>query len=397
MPDGSIHAEGMAPGEVHASSPPPRGARVLAGHLRAAVRAAAAVTERRNTIPILANLLLRSERGTLTVRGTDMEMCITATAPGVGDLAQVTAPALTLAALLARLPEAVEVDLEPEPDLGALLVKAPGLRARLIALPAADWPRMVEAKMTAKFAIPVASLRRLVTLPAHAISTEETRYYLNGIFLERNLDAGGPWLTAVATDGHRLMKVDEPLPQGAETLPGIIVPRKAVTRLRAALEARATGDVQVEASDTRMVFRVGTLTIETKLIDGTFPDYRRVIPREAVATGKMIIHQPRAFREAVETAAAISTERSRPVKFSGMKGSIVITAASPDFGSAQVDLPEDVASWEGRDREIGFQCRYLAALAKILPEGFTASIEDGSAPMRIDFPRGIAVLMPMRV
>ncbi len=396
MPDGMGRVDD-APRTEHASGPPGQ-AVVLAGHLRAAARHAAGATERRNTIPILSYLLLQAEGGTLTVQGTNMDELVTATAPARGDLPRVTVPALRTAVLLARLPDETEITLRPEPDLGGVRLSAPGLRAVLMALPADDFPTIRDGfKPVARFAIPVPSLRRLVTLPGHAISTEETRYYLNGLYLARREAGEETLLSATATDGHRLVRVDEPLPAGAGRLPGLIVPRKTVARIRALLDARATGEVQVEASDTKVRFQVGHVSIFSKVIDGTFPDIDRVIPRDVDATATIRVLQPVRFREAIETAAAISDERSRPVKFQGETGAIRLSSASPEMGTAEVDLPPEVATWEGLPREIGFQARYLAALARILPEGFTARIADHSAPMRIDFPRGVAVLMPMRV
>ena len=397
MPDG-MGRVADAPKAKPATSPPPTtGAVILAGHLRAAARQAAAATERRNTIPILSNLLLQAKDGTLTVQGTDMEVAITATAPAKGDLSRVTVPAQRVVALLARLPDEAEITLRADDGLGSVHLSTPGLRAVLMALPAEDWPSGMAFEPVARFAIPVASLRRLVTLPTHAISTEETRYYLNGLHLSSRQAGGEALLSAAATDGQRLVRADEPLPAGAAGLAGLIVPRKTVARLGALLGSRATGEVQVEASASRIRFSVGQVTILSKTIDGTFPDIERVIPRDDASTAIMRVLQPSRFREAIETAAAISDERSRPVKFEGEVGAIRVSSASPDMGSTEVDLPPEVATWEGSPREIGFQARYLAALARILPEGFTARIEDGSAPMRIDFPRGVAVLMPMRV
>ena len=198
----------------------------------------------------------------------------------------------------------------------------------LVVLPTDDFPSMTAGTLAHRFHISALTLRGLIDRTRFAISTEETRYYLNGIYLHAGEADGTHVLRAVATDGHRLARVEEPLPEGAAAMPGVIVPRKTIGELRKLLD-EATGEVEIALSDTRIQFRVGPVTLTSKLIDGTFPEYERVIP---VGNDKVLRVGKKDFSDAVARVAAISSERSRPVKLSLGRDLLVLSAASPRPG-----------------------------------------------------------------
>jgi DNA polymerase-3 subunit beta len=203
-------------------------------------------------------------------------------------------------------------------------------------------------------------------------------------------------LRAVATDGHRLARVEEPLPEEATSMPGVIIPRKTVGELRKLLD-EVTGDVEVALSDTCIQFQVGTVTLTSKLIDGTFPEYERVIPRgndKSLRVGK------KDFADAVARVAAISSERSRPVKLSVAGGVLTLSAASPEQGTATEELDSERVSYTSTPLEIGFQARYLNDITDQIVGDVEFLFADGAAPTVVrdaGDPSALYVLMPMRV
>ena len=250
--------------------------------------------------------------------------------------------------------------------------------------------------MTKNFHLSALALRGLIDRTRFAISTEETRYYLNGIFLHAADGADGRVLRAVATDGHRLARVEEPLPEGAGSMPGVIVPRKTVAELRKLLD-EATGDVECALSDTRIQFTVGNVQLTSKLIDGTFPEYERVIPRD---NDKIMRVGKKDFADAVSRVAAISNERSRPVKMTLARDLLVLSAASPEQGTATEELDGDRVTYASGPLEIGFQARYLNDITDQIGGEVEFLFSDGAAPTVVrdaGDSSALYVLMPMRV
>ena len=255
---------------------------------------------------------------------------------------------------------------------------------------------MTAGKLPHRFHLSALALRGLIDRTRFAISTEETRYYLNGIFLHAGEGADGPVLRAVATDGHRLARVEEPLPEGAGSMPGVIVPRKTVAELRKLLD-EATGDVECALSDTRIQFTVGSVQLTSKLIDGTFPEYERVIPQ---GNEKILRVGKKDFADAVSRVAAISNERSRPVKMSLARDLLVLSAASPEQGTASEELDGDRVKYESGPLEIGFQARYLNDITDQIGGEVEFLFSDGAAPTVVrdaGDSSALYVLMPMRV
>jgi DNA polymerase-3 subunit beta len=235
---------------------------------------------------------------------------------------------------------------------------------------------MTEGKLPHRFTVGAGQMRDLVDRTRFAISTEETRYYLNGIYLHAADSDGTKVLRAVATDGHRLARFEEPLPEGAAGIPGVIVPRKTVVELRKLAEETQDA-IEVHLSDTKIRFDLGSVHLTSKLIDGTFPEYDRVIPR---GNDKVLEVNKKAFAEAVGRVAAISSERSRPVKLSLDRNRLLLSASSAEQGQAEEELDSEVVRYDAAPIEIGFQARYLNDITDQIGERVVFKFADGSAP-----------------
>lgn len=351
------------------------------------------VAEKRNTIPILANVLIEARDGKLRLTATDMEIAVEEESDAsVEREGRTTAPAATLYEIVRRLPDGSTVELDHPGGDAALALRAGRYATSLNVLPVEDFPNMTAGKLPCQFVLAPDILRDLIDRTRFAISTEETRYYLNGIFLHH----GGGKLRAAATDGHRLARVETDLPEGAAEIPGVIIPRKTVGEIRKLLDEGSV-PVRIALSDTRIRFEVGPVRLTSKLIDGTFPDYERVIPQD----NDKILHVGRKeFSDAVARVAAISQERSRPVKMSLSPNVLVLSAASPDQGTASETLDDGRATYDAEPLEIGFQARYLNDITDHIKETVEFRFADGSAPTVVqDTADGSAlyVLMPMRV
>lgn len=357
------------------------------------------VVERRATIPILSNVLMRASDDFLSLAATDMDLEIIETAPAnVKKAGGITAPAHTLFDIVRKLPDGSEVQLETSADGGSMTLRSGRSTFRLPCLPVEDFPQLSGGEFKVRFEVAAATLRGLIDRSRFAISTEETRYYLNGIYLHaamiKTRDAEYPTLRAVATDGHRLARVEAPLPDGAEGMPGVILPRKTVGEVRKLID-EAADLVQVSLSETKVRFQIDTVTVTSKLIDGSFPDYERVIPS---GNDKLLSVRPKDFAAAVDRVATISTEKSRAVKMALNKNVITVSANSPEAGHASDELE---GQYDGPALEIGFNSRYLLDIVQqIESDAAVFLMADAAAPTIIKDggdESALYVLMPMRV
>ncbi len=353
------------------------------------------VVERRTTIPILSNVLLRAGEGGLKLKATDLDIEVTETIPAdVSGAGSTTVPAHVIYDIVRKLPEGAQVSLETAGDGGQMQIRSGRSRFMLQALPESDFPDLAAGELPHRFALPAGDLKRLIDKTQFAISTEETRYYLNGIFFH-TLDAGGgPVLRAVATDGHRLARVEMPAPGGAQGMPGVIVPRKAVAEIQKLVEDGGES-VGIELSPAKIRLTVGGVVLTSKLIDGTFPDYQRVIP---TGNDKQLVVERGDFAKAVDRVSTISSERGRAVKLSLTDGRMTLSVNNPDSGSATEELEVDYGAGP---LDIGFNARYLLDITGQL-DGDTAlfRLADPGSPTVIqdrDGAPALYVLMPMRV
>ncbi len=368
------------------------------------------VVERRNTIPILSNVLLRADAAggpagdpagaaALSLSATDMDLEIVERVPAqIQRDGRITAPAHTLYDIVRKLREGAQIEIEVGGERNAMVLRSGRSTFTLACLPPEDYPVMASGELPHNFAFAAAETKALIDRTRFAISTEETRYYLNGIYLHATTNDGVPVIRAVATDGHRLARVEMVLPEGAAGMPGIIVPRKTVIELRKLVD-ESEDEVQVALSETKIRFAVGAAALTSKLIDGTFPDYDRVIPSN---NDKVLEVNCKEFAEAVDRVSTISTEKSRAVKLAvapgANGGSLAVSATSPENGTA---IEEIEVRYLAAPLEIGFNSRYLLDItAQIGGEGAQFMMSDSASPTIVRDSAdtsALYVLMPMRV
>ncbi|TRD22378.1 DNA polymerase III subunit beta [Palleronia caenipelagi] len=324
--------------------------------LRAVARAQS-VVERRNTIPILSNVLIEADGDEIQFRATDLDIEVVDKAPAKVERAgSTTVNAVLFHEIIRKLPDGALVNLSEDGASGRLDVHAGRSSFHLATLPRQDFPVMQTGDYQANFNAPAPVLRRLFDKSKFAISTEETRYYLNGVYMHVAEGESGRVLRCVATDGHRLARIDAGLPENAETMPGVIVPRKAVGELRKLLDDDEA-EIAVSVSETKIRFATPDITLTTKVIDGTFPDYHRVIP--ANNTRKLEVDASD-FAHAVDRVATVSSERSRAVKLQIEEDKLTLSVKAPDSGNAEEEL---VVAYGDEPLEIGFNAKYLLEIA----------------------------------
>lgn len=351
------------------------------------------VVERRNTIPILSNVLIEAADGSLKLMATDLDLQINESVPAdIEQAGAITVSAHTLFDIARKLPEGSQVQLSAAE--GRMTIVAGRARFQLSTLPRDDFPIIAEGELPTSFELPAETLKQIIDKTRFAISTEETRYYLNGIFLHVSEDGAQPVLKAAATDGHRLARITLPRPDGADGMPDVIVPRKCVAELRKLLD-EIDGSVGVSLSNTKIRFDLGQALLTSKLIDGTFPDYSRVIP---TGNDKILKIDPRSFEEGVDRVSTIATEKTRAVKMALDRDKITLSVTSPENGTAAEEVPGDYAA---APFEIGFNSRYLLdILGQVQGDTVEVHLADAAAPTLIrenDKAPALYVIMPMRV
>lgn len=353
------------------------------------------VVERRNTIPILANVLLDASGDRMKLTATDLDLEIVEDVPAnVATAGATTAPAHLMADIVRKLPDGAQLELIKSGDTDQLEIHSGKSRFVLPSLPREDFPALTPGEGGHEFRLDGAELKRLIERTRFAISNEETRYYLNGIYLHEAEQAGAATLRAVATDGHRLAQAEAPLPDGAGGMPGVIVPRKCVGEVQKLIDGH-DGEVAVSVSAAKIRFAFGDLVITSKLIDGTFPDYQRVIP---LGNDREMLVDAALFAEAVDRVSTVSSDKGRAVKLTIEKGQLTLSVSSPESGSATEEI---AVEFEADPLEIGFNARYLLDITSQL-ESDTGRFffSDPGAPTLVRDTTDAAalfVLMPMRV
>ena len=360
-----------------------------------AVAQAQSVVERRNTIPILANVLIEASEGSVNLRATDLDIEVLDRAPAMVEQAgATTVSAVLLHDIIRKLPDGALIELVDDARTGRLQVSAGRSNFSLATLPKEDFPVMASSEYSANFAAPAKVLRRLFDKAKFAISTEETRYYLNGVYMHVADGEGGRVLRCVATDGHRLARIDAPLPAGAENMHGVIVPRKTVGEVRKLLEDDDM-EIAVSVSETKVRFATPDMTLTSKVIDGTFPDYSRVIPTQNT---KRLEVDASEFSKAVDRVATVSSERSRAVKLALEDDRLVLSVNAPDSGAAEEEL---IVAYSDERLEIGFNAKYLLEIAsQVDRENAVFMFNTSGDPTLMregNDTSAVYVVMPMRV
>ncbi len=353
------------------------------------------VVERRNTIPILSNVLLKTDGNELYLKATDLDLEIYEKAQAsVEQAGSTTVPALMLYEIIRKLPDGSEVLLSIEDDSSTLKLSAGRSQFTLQMLPESDFPDISAGEFSHSFSMATGEISKLINHTQFAISTEETRYYLNGIYLHTVEDSGSTVLRAVATDGHRLARSQTAAPDGSGGMPGIIVPRKAVGEIQRMVE-EPDAAVLIELSDSKIRLTIGETILTSKLIDGTFPDYNRVIPD---GNDKELKMDRATFASAVDRVSTISSERGRAVKLQLTAGQLMLSVNNPDSGTAEEELS---VLYDSEALDIGFNSRYLLDITNQLSgDDAIFMLSDPGSPTLIQDSQddgAVYVLMPMRV
>ena len=365
------------------------------GALQKALSHVQRVVERRNTIPILSNVLIDASDGGVTFAATDLDIEIVDGAEAaVSQRGSITAPAHTLYEIVRKLPDGSEVAFELDGEDGRLTVRAGRSKFVLPVLGATDFPTMSVGAFETEITLERAALARLIDRTGFAISTEETRYYLNGVYLHMARNDAGPCLRAVATDGHRLALADHPMPASEKPMPGVIVPRKTVQELRKLLDD-ASEDVSVAISEAKIRFSTGRTTLTSKLIDGTYPEYSRVIPQN---NSKVMTVRNEAFKAAVDRVATMAAERTKTVRLSLEQDKLGLQVSHPEYGAGNEELD---AVYSDDPIEIAFNARYLLDITQQINSKDTELVlNDSASPVLVrdtGDPNALFVLMPLRV
>jgi DNA polymerase-3 subunit beta len=360
-----------------------------------AVSQAQSVVERRNTIPILANVLIEAEGSDVSFRATDLDIEVVDRAAAQVERAGATTVSATLLhEIVRKLPDGALINLTADTAAGRLTVEAGRSNFSLATLPREDFPVMATSEYASNFSAPAPVLRRLFDKSKFAISTEETRYYLNGVYMHISDSEGSKVLRCVATDGHRLARIDAPMPEDASDMPGVIVPRKTVGELRKLLDDDDM-TIAVSVSETKIRFATPGITLTSKVIDGTFPDYTRVIPQGN--TRKMEVDAAD-FAKAVDRVATVSSERSRAVKLQLDEDRLILSVNAPDSGAAEEEL---AVAYSDEKLEIGFNAKYLLEIASQVDRENAVFLFNSSGDPTLmregNDTSAVYVVMPMRV
>ncbi len=356
------------------------------------------VIERKHSIQILSNVKIQAMRGKdsqLILAGTDMDISIIAKVPAmINQDGDITAPAHMLADIVRKLPEGAEIALNLKESDGKLDIQSDRSKFSLQTISAEEFPQVHDDDMPVQFTINKSDLKKLIDRTQFAISNEETRYYLNGIYIHVAEIDGQNYLIAVATDGHRLAKCQVPAPAGSENLNGIIIPKKAVGEVLKLIE-NAEESIEIGVSETKIRFEFGNTRLTSKLIDGKFPDYTRVIPKN---NDKSLLVSRQEFGDAVDRVSTISSEKMRAVKISISKNALHFSVNSSDNGMAEEEI---YAEYKSEPLTISFNFKYLLDITKHIESGkMELLLSDVSSPVIINDAGDdscLFVVMPLRI
>ncbi|AIK95488.1 DNA polymerase III subunit beta [Candidatus Odyssella acanthamoebae] len=356
------------------------------------------VVEKRTTVPILSHVLIHAEDGQLNLTTTDMDLALVETIPAVVEKpGAITVSAHMVLEIVRKLPEGVQIEATLNPENDQIALKAGKSRFNISTLPAEQFPKLTQNDLPFSFKLTAEKLRYLIDRSRFAMSTEETRYFLNGIYFHAHEVNGQKVLRSVATDAHRLACIEVDIPDGAEAIPGIIIGRKTITEIRKLInDENAETEITISLSPQRVEFKLPQAILSSRLVDGTYPDYEQAIP---VGNDKPIIVDAKDFAKAVDRVATVTTDKLPVIKISVAKNKLTLVAASSELGDAteemEVDFPFD------QSIEIGFNANYLVDItSQIGDEAAEILLSDGSAPAiikGINDKEALFVLMPMRV
>jgi len=350
------------------------------------------VVERKTAIPILTHLLLEATfDGRIKLMGTDLELTVVERVPAtVHEEGAIALSAHLLYDIVRKLKEGELIDLVFATQASTVLLRSGRSQFTLQVLSVAEFPLMTHHQPTHNFALTGDELRRLIDQTRFAMSTEEARYALNGVYF--HADEGN--LRAVATDAHRLALSWLPLPPQSEGLEGIILSRKTISEVRKLIDGKESL-VEISVSPTQMAFKVGDVTLYARLIKGNFPDYKRAIPQ---GNNQIIEVDKRFFAEAVDRVSMLSPDKTHAIRLCFQEGSLTFSAQSAENGSASEEVP---VTYSGEPMELGFNARYvLDVMQQIRGDSFHMHVSDPAIPAIITDTKdenSLYVLMPMRI
>lgn len=351
------------------------------------------VVEKRNTIAVLSNILLEAEGGNIKLTATDMDISITDNLPA--DISQegaITVSAHLLYDIVRKLPDGAQVELRAEGS--KIQINAGKSKFSLPTLAASEFPKIDSGELSHHFTLVPEELVALIEKTRFAISQEETRYYLNGIYFHISDDGNEPVISAVATDGHKLAKIDVTAPAEAKTMPGVIIPRKTVQELKKLLE-NAEEEVQISLSDKKIKFSCGPTTLISKLIDGTYPDYQKVIPANNQQVLKVNTSE---LTRTIDRVAVVSSEKTHAIRFALSDNKITVSATNEESSEA---IEELACEYQGQAISAGYNARYmLDMLGSIEGKELTFSYASGDDPIIIrdsEGPSAVYVIMPLHL
>ena len=356
------------------------------------------IVEVRHTLPILSNIVLSAENNELSLSSTNLDIfCSDKIDAEIVNSGEISVPAITFFEIVKRLPSGSDVILSMGEEDTELILKCGRSKFNLSTLKTEDFPILSDKDLSTNFVISADELSRMIDKTKFAISNEETRYYLNGIFFHKAESNSIKFLRAVATDGHRLAQYDIPLPQGAEEITGIIIPKKTVFELRKVLDD-ADGDVSVSLNENKIKFSFNNLKIISKVIDGTFPDYTKVIPQN---NDKKFKTNNSELKNAIDrvSAVAINEEtKSKAIKLTIENNKLNLSVESQSKGSAKEEI--DI-SYSNEKVDIGFNSRYLLDICnEVDGDEIDVNLLDSISPAIIldkTDENLFFVLMPMRI
>lgn len=348
------------------------------------------IVERRQTIPILANVLLETTAEGVLIKATDNELEICEKIPAsVEEPGAITVPAHKLYDIVRRLPDGASLSLSFQESSNQVNIVSGRSNFALASIAPEGFPSMAREETPFSFELPAEQLLILINQTSFAVSVEETRYNLNGIYLHEKEGM----LAAVATDGHRLACAKTSLPEGAKDIPGVIIPRKTIGEV-AKLAAENVESLQIALSANQIRFKMNDIELSSRLVDGTYPDYEKVIP---TTNDKTLEADAKALANVIERVSVVS-EKSKGIKLSLSENLLQVSATAIDEGFAKDELD---AVYMNEELDIGFNYRYLLdILAQIKGQNVKITLQDGVSPVILQDAAdtsSLFVLMPMRV
>ena len=356
------------------------------------------IVEVRHTLPILSNIILEAKDDKLILSSTNLDIyCSDKIKAEVLQSGEVSVSAVTFFEIIKRLPSGSEVLMTMEEGENEIRLTCGRSKFNLSTLKTDDFPIISDSDLSTNFVLSADELIRIIDKTKFAVSNEETRYYLNGIFLHKAERNSIQFLRAVATDGHRLAQYDIPLPQGAEDITGIIIPKKTIYELRKVLDD-ANGDVSVSLNENKIKFSFNDLKVVSKVIDGTFPDYTKVIPQKNDKNFKTNNNDLKNAIDRVSAVAANEESKSKAIKFCIENNSLSLSVESQSKGSANEMI--DV-NYSGDKVDIGFNSKYIIDICnEVDGDEISISLSDSISPAIIldkTDENLFFVLMPMRI